>query len=476
MRDVPGFNSKHSQSGCISARSRGTCLAALLAASLGACVQAETAADPACASGQPCSDGGAPELLDAAVSTFEAAVGVDAATPVVSDLPCEVKAVVGKHCTVCHSAEGSAPMALGSRADYLEAAPSDSTKTVSQRLPERLHSVDSALMMPPAGYARPSSEELATLDGWLERGAPAATAACAADDADAGSAPPPSDDLECYRFLAHDPASKTAKYKVGVARDVYVNMTFKAPWPETRYGVIMRPITDNAKVLHHWLLFQNLLPGVDGAVAPAGGAHPDGSLLQAWAPGGSGIDLRKWKDVAYELPGGDTTYTLEFHYNSSDDRAEDGSGVEICMLKSKPKNIAAVSWLGKDNLGLPESKWVATCAPLSQEPIRIMGVMPHMHLDGVYMKAVINRKDGSKEVLHDAPFDFAYQQNYDKDVTLMPGDTITTECTFKKPQRFGKATNEEMCYLFTYAYPKGALVSFDPWGAFAHGGSSCLGL
>ena len=58
----------------------------------------------------------------------------------------------------------------------------------------------------------------------------------------------------------------------------------------------------------------------------------------------------------------------------------------------------------------------------------------------------------------------------------MPGDTITTECSYTKPTVFGKATTAEMCYLFTYAYPKGALSNLDPWGAFAHGGSSCLGL
>lgn len=39
----------------------------------------------------------------------------------------------------------------------------------------------------------------------------------------------------------------------------------------------------------------------------------------------------------------------------------------------------------------------------------------------------------------------------------------------------GQPTNLEMCYLFTTAYPKGALQGLDAWGTIAHGTSSCLG-
>ena len=58
----------------------------------------------------------------------------------------------------------------------------------------------------------------------------------------------------------------------------------------------------------------------------------------------------------------------------------------------------------------------------------------------------------------------------------MPGETITTTCSFSEPKCAGQATTQEMCYLFTTAYPKGALSGIDLWGTFAHGGSSCLGL
>jgi hypothetical protein len=91
------------------------------------------------------------------------------------------------------------------------------------------------------------------------------------------------------------------------------------------------------------------------------------------------------------------------------------------------------------------------------------------------MKGTINRADGSKEVLHDMAFDFNYQSLYKKNVTLMPGESITTDCTYGKPMSFGESTSDEMCYPFTMAYPKGALSDNGSWGKTAHGSGACLG-
>jgi dihydroorotase-like cyclic amidohydrolase len=74
-----------------------------------------------------------------------------------------------------------------------------------------------------------------------------------------------------------------------------------------------------------------------------------------------------------------------------------------------------------------------------------------------------------------APFDFAKQVTYETTETLMPGETITTTCTFSEPKCAGQSTSQEMCYLFTYAYPKHALVDNGPEGTFMHGEGVCLG-
>ena len=94
------------------------------------------------------------------------------------------------------------------------------------------------------------------------------------------------------------------------------------------------------------------------------------------------------------------------------------------------------------------------------------------------MKSTINRADGLTEILHDEPFDFGYQWGYAKrpSVPIHAGDTITTECTYAKPMMFGPSTNDEMCYLFAIAYPKGVLADGLPAGVIAHGENACLGL
>lgn len=405
----------------------------------------------------------------------------DSGTPtsqVKGALPCDVQAIVDKGCGSCHGAKPiGAPMSLVTAEDFH--SESDEGAAYYELVKQRVNASDKTVM-PPSGTNKLTSQELATLNAWLDSKAPAGTDKCVAQpddnkDNDNGASIDVSG-LDCYKFLSHQPNSQEP-FKLGVATDAYFNVVFAAPWKGTAYGVVLRPVIDNAAVLHHWLLFEDDTRGTPGGPSKSSGAHPGGQLLHGWAPGGSSINFRgdhAAEDVALELP--ETTYTVEFHYNSKDPNATDASGVEICVAKEKPKNVAALSWLGSDQLLIPAQKWTGTCVPTAQEPIHILSVTPHMHKTGVRMKGVINRKDGKKEVLHDEAFDFDYQQSYEKDVLLNPGDTITTECEFSQPMTFGESTNAEMCYLFTMAYPKGALADSGLWGGVAHGGSSCLGM
>jgi hypothetical protein len=97
-----------------------------------------------------------------------------------------------------------------------------------------------------------------------------------------------------------------------------------------------------------------------------------------------------------------------------------------------------------------------------------------LHQAGRHLKSVINGPNGQR-VLHDKPFDFAYQITYEKNEVLMPGESITTTCTFSEPKCAGQSTTQEMCYLFTYAYPKHTLVDNGFEGTFMHGEGACLG-
>jgi Copper type II ascorbate-dependent monooxygenase, C-terminal domain len=89
------------------------------------------------------------------------------------------------------------------------------------------------------------------------------------------------------------------------------------------------------------------------------------------------------------------------------------------------------------------------------------------------MKVVVNRAGGMAETIHDEDFMFDNQRYYVEHTVLMPGDTMTTTCTYSAPATFGPSTSQEMCYFFSLHWPAGALRSLGT-GTIIHGADSCL--
>jgi cytochrome c5 len=401
-------------------------------------------------------------------------------------VPCDVAQIVSSHCATCHAEtpKFNAPMSLTSAADFQAPAPGTS-QSVKEVALTRINA--SSGRMPPVGtVAALNADELSTLNTWLNSGAVATGEGCniaepmAAGTGDLLAAPtkPSSltepyqgwdDGVECYKLTANS-GDKTTPYKVGTAVDTYVGFSFMPPWQGTRYARAFRATTDNAQVLHHWLLFQQAGSVQDGAVAPQLGAHPDGQLLMGWAPGGS--DAYYSHDLGIKL---DSTqgFVMEAHYNSSDANAVDASGVELCVTKEAPQNLLSLSWLGTDSISGTSSS--GTCKPKATQPIHIVGAQPHMHLKGRHMKVVLKRAGGEQEIVHDEDFSFENQRSYSLDLTINPGDSLTTTCSFSSPATFGKGTNDEMCYFFTMAYPGGTLADGGFLGTLLHGADACLG-
>ena len=422
-----------------------------------------------------------------------------------SGLPCDVKKIVYEKCGACHSDPPVGtfmPLLTNAHFQALSTTPGNEGQSYAALARTRINSADRP--MPPQGSTPLTEAERATLNAWLDQGAPVGTDSCGGGDVisqpgnggtngggNSGNGEEiDTTGLQCVKLLAHANNDKNRKYKVGAVVDGYVNVNHQSPWRQTVYGVVIRPVIDNAKVLHHWLLYREP-GGQDGRVTPSGGQHTGGELIHGWAPGGESLNFRKYDDVGVELPV--SNYVVEFHYNSNDPNAEDASGVEVCYRTDKPRNIAGLSWVGFDQgvesyaagaiLGGwasgfcldPRETWVGTCRPKApQQPIHIVGVSPHMHESGLHMKAVIKGPNGER-VLHDAPFAFDSQVHYDVEETLMPGEYIETTCNFSAKKCAGQATGSEMCYLFTYAYPKGALSDNGLWGQIAHGQNACLG-
>jgi len=281
----------------------------------------------------------------------------------------------------------------------------------------------------------------------------------------------PPDCDETYEFLAHGSsgANDTTPYNVSAATsngNKYECFHFSAPWGSTPVqGVYFEPVTDDARVIHHWILYGNTAAnGADGSIGNCGSK---GYFVQGWAPGGEPTDLPR--NVGMQLPSGpNANFTLEVHYNNSGryTDATDRSGVKVCVTRTPRQHEAAVHWLGTPLIALQagrETTVSGNCTPAGNATI--LSVSPHMHQYGTHMRTVINRSGGGTEMLHDGVFRFENQVDYPKRpaVVINPGDTLTTSCTYNNTSNslvtFGENTEDEMCFNFVLAYPVGSLAS-----------------
>jgi mono/diheme cytochrome c family protein len=393
------------------------------------------------------------------------------------DVPCDVAAIVSQHCASCHGATPSfgAPFPLTNAAQFASHA-SEADRRIKLNGPGR---------MPPTSTAAMPAADITKLSAWLTGGAKAASNGCAVKAGTTTAAKPGNKggsgkahaepieyddpDLKCYKFLAFAGAGrKDSPYSVPTTPDLYVNFVHRAPWTGTQYIRSFKSVIDNKQVLHHWLFFRNLRAQSEGA-SRSSGTHPNDEMLFGWAPGGD--DMYFDPDVAMEAPSG--TFTLEAHYNNSTGRASpDRSGVEICVTPKRPDKVAGLSWVGSDAISGTSAR--GTCRPSTGQVAHIIATQPHMHKKGIRMKVTHSKGLGQSEVVHDEPFDFNYQRMYLEDITVSPGDTLNTTCTYSGPSRFGAGTNDEMCYYFSIHWPAGALKSSGGLGSLLHGPNTCM--
>jgi hypothetical protein len=359
-------------------------------------------------------------------------------------------------------------MSLTAAADFSRPA-KGAAMTVGQAVIARIN--DDAHPMPQAPAARLSSTESATITAWITAGAkPSACNTAVGSTVAAGAAAGAmgaqsmadtlalDPDVTCYDLKAHDPSAKTTRYNVPTTPDLYHCFSFAPPWGTDKVHMVdWKPLIDNDKVIHHWILYNDAGTVTDGADADCSGAHPSAQMVTGWAPGGQGSALPK--DVGQDVSG--KGFTLEIHYNNTSSTPQpDASGAKVCVTKKLRPNEAGIHWLGTEGIVLPAGgRATGVCKPTTQTPVTIIASTPHMHLQGRHMSTMITRVGGKTDMLIDKPFDFASQVSYQTPQTINPGDTLTTTCEYGGPAFYGQGTKQEMCYNFVLAYPNGGLAS-----------------
>jgi mono/diheme cytochrome c family protein len=392
-------------------------------------------------------DSGAAEVVDAGAEDEDAGPGAE--QPTESSTWCDARAVLQTRCQTCHGVEvAGAPMSLVTWADTQADSVLDETKQVSELIKSRIH--NKAKPMPPVAQGALTSQELAALDAWIDAGYP--DGKCSTPDVVEGK---PTDEFkwpaECTpdKIFAVKANQNGKPYNVRANWEDNVSITIPVPWAGKFSGEVqslaIRPLTNNARVVHHWILYAGTL-----------------NFITSWSPGKEAEIFPD--DVGVYMPSSGSFQLNMHYYNQGNDKAEqDESGAEICITDKLRPKTATTNMFGPVSLNIPPGETVATstCTQNGSAPVTLITSSPHMHKTGVNGKFEIIRADGKIEVLDDSPFNQEDQTVRPINAVLNRGDKVRTTCTFvnmtTQVKRFGESTEDEMCFNFSRYYPKGAL-------------------
>jgi mono/diheme cytochrome c family protein len=360
---------------------------------------------------------------------------------------CQALSVFRTACQSCHAEQLAfgATFPLVTYEDTQALAPSG--VPVHQAVGTRVHSPTSP--MPPITQAPLSEAQLAAIDAWLAAGAPSA------EDPTCGGAPEPDGPIETadfewpadceehYEFRANDNGNP---HRVRANSETHPDFLFDVPWGNqgTVQALAMRPITDNKRVLHHWILYAGT-----------------STFLTGWSPG-SEAEIAPEGIGVYMPSSGQLRLDLHYYNIGNNQDEYDNSGVEICITRNNLRPNTAGIFPFIASASAPANRTVTneyTCTVNASEPIHLMGSSPHMHKLGTHATLEILRANGQSQMVHDLPFSFDDQYAVAlEDVVLHSGDQVKISCTYVNPTgsavSFGIGSDDEMCFNFARYYPR----------------------
>ncbi|CAM9565819.1 DBH-like monooxygenase protein 1 homolog [Lampetra fluviatilis] len=226
------------------------------------------------------------------------------------------------------------------------------------------------------------------------------------------------------------------------------------------------------------------------------------SVLAAWAIGGGTFDYPPEAGYSLGAQGDPKMVLIEMHYDNPGlvSRVNDSSGLRFYITPELRAYDAGVLETGLDvqimhfvppgapsytNYGICPTQGFATVGPdgaalplqgamsrprrvapgreaTQSGEMKVFATMLHAHLLGRAVQ-VRHYRDGKQisDLGRDMGYDFNFQETrYLKElVSVMPGDSIITECLYNSKERSstttgGLSTQEEMCLGFLHYYPK----------------------
>ncbi len=360
----------------------------------------------------------------------------------------QIAPILYQRCVECHRAGEVAPMPL---LTYKDARPW--AKAIKEKVTTRV--MPPWLADPKYGHfsndRRMSDKEIETVVAWVNAGAP---------EGDPKDLPPPPKFEQGWTIGKPD-AIVQLKDEVDVSADGVI--PYKYYTVETNFGedkwvqaAEIRP--GNRAVVHH-IIVSTLDPGVSDAESGEGRGTGRGAVkLAGFAPG---EQPKVYPEGSAKLIKAGSKLVFQMHYTPNGAAAKDRSYIGLVFAKGPVAKKALTGMAVNGSFVIPandgnhevHSVWEA------KEDVRIVDLMPHMHLRGKDFQYTVVYPDGRKEIVLSVPkYDFNWQLIYRFEQPLLLPKGSRLECVAHfdnsvnnkynpdptKPVRWGPQTWEEM--------------------------------
>jgi hypothetical protein len=377
----------------------------------------------------------------------------------------DVAPIMFHNCSSCHRAGEVAPFALLTYADAKKRAKQMVQFTESRQMPPWKPETGHGDFV---GERRMKPEDIAVLKQWVDQG-------CVEGDAKDLPATP-----KFPEGWAHGEPDLIVKmpeaYTVPAeGRDVYRAFVVPLNLTEDKYVRAVQYRPSNTRVVHHALLFLDILgesrkkeaankgqgPGFRGQGLGIGAVS--GGSLGGWAPGGlsqpfpdgMGKEVKKNADLI-----------LQLHFSPSGKPEKEQSQVGLWFTKERPQRMVAMMPLSDWRLDLTAGAKDIKITDSVTLPVDVdlIGIIPHAHYLGKECKVWAKTPDG-KEIpliwIKDWDFDWQEQYRYKEIVRIPKGSELNMIWIYdnsatnpKNPSnppkrvRFGEQTEDEMAMAF----------------------------
>lgn len=374
---------------------------------------------------------------------------------------CDIAPVINTRCLDCHSnpAKFGAPMPLVTYQDTQANSAGFPGKKIFERMAARV--ADNVAPMPQPPNQRLTAAQITAFQNWAAGGGQLGS--CVPSMPDGGSG----DGGVVDAGNPDDCPPGTTEYKfVAPAFTIPTQTDFYQCFATTVTGlsgkqhmVKATKVIDDARVLHHMVLFKDL-----GKNAPLSkgncGIEADWQVQYAWAPGAGPMETPA--DVGLPISNGDQL-VIQIHYNNATSVVGlDSSGAKLCLsstLRTHEGGVLAVGptkWTPDLPPNCPKAEAEGSCTNLAvlNTTYSVFTVWPHMHLKGRQLTSTI----GNTVVTSRLNYSFGSQYLEPANFQFKPGETMKTKCRWDTTgvttgTPWGEDTAQEMCFNFLYVWP-----------------------